>query len=107
MTKDIYDYLMFKGFNKYGVASELQKGSLWIRERDGVRMQIFTATDSPTHNSTFLVEVSINKYLQANEPFQDNLRVSGDFVAGPFTKDQILSTGIIDSLEQSFHRLGQ
>lgn len=107
MTTDIKDYLMFKGFNQYGITGEYQKGSLWIRERDGVKMQVFTSTERVSPDSSFLVEISVNKLISPNRPFEANLKISGDFMAGPFTSEEIVNSGILDRLESTVGSLGQ
>lgn len=107
MISDIKDYLMFKGFNQYGITGEYQKGSLWIRERDGVKMQVFTSAEQINPDSSFLVEISVNKLISPNRPFDANLKISGDFMAGPFTGDDIVNSGILDRLEITVGSLGQ
>jgi hypothetical protein len=105
--KNINDYLMFKEFNKYDVASENEKGFLWIRERNDIKIQVFTSSEKLSPDSSFLVEISINKTVPTTSIFEEGRRLSGNFVAGPFKAEALINSGILDNLESAAMKLGQ
>jgi nitrogenase molybdenum-iron protein alpha/beta subunit len=94
-------YLTAQGFNKYQVPEGSSDGTLWVRELDGVKLQVFMSNHKP---DSFLVEMSVNKPFYTNGLFSEH-RLHGEFTAGPLSAETIVNNGIILSLQKSVDNL--